>query len=101
MRRWRSGFCARRGEDLLPSRIIWRNKEQFDEGSGTVDALNEVIARATADLDIDAYRAQHPNDRLKSAEECFYHKLLIEQLARPQPVLDNVARWTFDRVADS
>ncbi len=88
-------------EDLLPKQIVWRSKEQFDEGSGTVDALDEVIARATADLDVEAYRAQYPDDRLKSAEECFYHKLLVEQLDRPQPVLDNVARWTFGRVADS
>ena len=88
-------------EDLLPKQIVWRNKEQFDEGSGTVDALEQVITRATAGLDVAAYRAQHPSDRLKSAEECFYHKLLVEQLARPQPVLDNVARWTFDRVAES
>ena len=88
-------------EDLLPPQIVWRNKEQFDEGSGTVDALAEVIARATAGLDVEAYRARYPSDRLKSAEECFYHKLLVEQFARPQPVLDNVARWTFNRVVDS
>ena len=26
-------------EDLLPPEIVWRTKEQFDEGSGTVDLL--------------------------------------------------------------
>ena len=26
-------------EDLLPAEIVWRDKEQFDEGSGTIDLL--------------------------------------------------------------
>ncbi len=30
-------------EDMLPDEIVWRKKEQFDEGSGTVDLLTETL----------------------------------------------------------
>ena len=31
-------------EDLLPAEVIWRRKAQFDEGSGTVAALDRALA---------------------------------------------------------
>ena len=81
-------------EDLLPSDIVWRDKEQFDEGSGTVDLLDPLIKTAAAGIDVEAYRAQYPHTRLRSAEECFYHKLLVESFEKPEVVLKNVARWS-------
>ena len=80
-------------DDLLPEEILWRDKEQFDEGSGTVDLLQELVESATADIDYRTYAAQHPEDGLRSVEECFYHKLLCEGYDQPQAVLRNVARW--------
>ena len=29
--------------DLLPTALVWREKAQFDEGSGTVDALGDAL----------------------------------------------------------
>ncbi|MCB0062974.1 MAG: hypothetical protein KDE19_12700, partial [Caldilineaceae bacterium] len=81
-------------EDLLPASIIWRNKEQFDEGSGTVDLLGPLIAAATATMDVAAYQAEHAQDNLRSAEECYYHQLLSHHFDRPRMILDNVARWS-------
>jgi asparagine synthase (glutamine-hydrolysing) len=80
-------------EDLLPSDIIWRNKEQFDEGSGTVDLLIDIIKQSATDIDPVAYAKRYPNDRLRSREECFYHKLLVDSFQRPERVLKNVGRW--------
>jgi asparagine synthase (glutamine-hydrolysing) len=80
-------------EDLLPHDIVWRNKEQFDEGSGTVDMLNELIKTASAGIDPQSYAAQYPDDHLQSAEECLYHKLLVESYKHPHIVLSNVGRW--------
>jgi asparagine synthase (glutamine-hydrolysing) len=43
-------------EDLLPHDLVWRNKAQFDEGSGTVEALGEalqIVAGMDAPLDRD------------------------------------------------
>ena len=83
-------------EDLLPADITWRNKEQFDEGSGMVDLLPEVLQRAASGIDAEAYKSLFKADRLRSNEECFYHRLLMEQFERPQEVLANVGRWQID-----
>lgn len=78
--------------DLLPADIVWRDKAQFDEGSGTADLLPSLAGRV--DLDVDRYRASFPDTLLRSAEECHYHALLRESLPDPDPVLATVARWT-------
>lgn len=83
-------------EDLLPAAIVWRDKAQFDEGSGTVDLLEPLIAATVAQIDVPAYRQAHAQDQLRSAEECFYHKLLTENFQQPRLVLDNVGRWSGD-----
>ena len=83
-------------EDLLPADITWRNKEQFDEGSGMVDLLPEVLRRTASSIDTEAYKSRFATDRLRSTEECFYHSLLMEQFERPQEVLANVGRWQID-----
>jgi asparagine synthase (glutamine-hydrolysing) len=83
-------------EDLLPSDIVWRNKEQFDEGSGMVDLLPQLIHEATAGIVIPSYQARHPTDRLRSAEECWYHQLLVNAFDDAGPVLANIGRWALD-----
>ena len=83
-------------EDLLPSDIVWRDKEQFDEGSGMVDLLPQLIREATAGLDVPSYQARHATDRLRSAEECWYHQLLVDAFDDAGPVLANVGRWSLD-----
>ena len=80
-------------EDLLPPEIVWRDKEQFDEGSGMVDLLPCVLDRAAAGIHTEGYAARFAADRLRSNEECFYHILLREQFDRPEGVLANVGRW--------
>ena len=83
-------------EDLLPADIVWRDKEQFDEGSGMVDLLPQVLDRLSAGIDSEAYRAKFKSDRLRSGEECLYHRTLLEQFEQPQAVLANVGRWQLD-----
>jgi asparagine synthase (glutamine-hydrolysing) len=83
-------------EDLLPPSIVWRKKEQFDEGSGTVDLLGAALRPLVADLDLAAYQA-HVQEDLRSPEEAVYHQLLVDGYRRPQPVLANTARWGANR----
>jgi asparagine synthase (glutamine-hydrolysing) len=83
-------------EDLLPPEIVWRDKEQFDEGSGMVDLLPAVLGRAAAGIQAKGYAARFAADRLRSNEECFYHRLLMEQFEQPQAVLANMGRWQLD-----
>jgi asparagine synthase (glutamine-hydrolysing) len=83
-------------EDLLPSDIVWRKKEQFDEGSGMVDLLPQLIDEATTGIDVPSYQARHATDRLRSAEECWYHQLVVDAFDHAEPVLANVGRWSLD-----
>ena len=83
-------------EDLLPHDIVWRTKEQFDEGSGTVDLLLEALGPLENDIELAAYRATI-DEPVRSAEEAHYHRMLCAGLARPEMILGNVARWTDDR----
>ncbi len=80
-------------EDLLPEEIVWRDKEQFDEGSGTVDLVNHALAGIMSENEAILYRERHANEKLRSAEECHYHKLFMEVFDHPEPILKNVGRW--------
>jgi asparagine synthase (glutamine-hydrolysing) len=85
-------------EDLLPHEIAWRDKEQFDEGSGTVDLLNRTLAEAMSPDEAAEYQAKYPDMGLRSAEECFYHRIFMDVFDKPEPILSNVGRWA-DRPA--
>jgi asparagine synthase (glutamine-hydrolysing) len=76
-------------EDLLPAEIVWRRKVQFDEGSGTVDALDAALA--------DLAGAPAPIDR--ATEAGVYERLLRERYADPELILSNAGVWTAMRVA--
>ena len=80
-------------EDLLPDEIVWRTKEQFDEGSGTVDLLKRLVAESMTEKEFHQYRALHSEAKLRSAEECLYHRFFTDAYANPGAVLANVARW--------
>lgn len=80
-------------EDLLPSEIVWRNKEQFDEGSGTVDLLTQMLAEAMSEEEAQGYRKKHSGTKLRSTEECYYHQVFMDVFKNPEPILANVARW--------
>ncbi len=79
--------------DLLPDEIVWREKLQFDQGSGTVDALQNGLDRFMPSTHAERHAADHAAWSLRSHEECVYHKLLTEAFDDPTPVLDNTARW--------
>jgi asparagine synthase (glutamine-hydrolysing) len=85
-------------EDLLPPEIIWRQKEQFDEGSGTADLMNAELSKIMTPGEAQGYRARFPDAKLRSTEECHYHRLFMEVFENPEPILANVARWA-DRPA--
>jgi asparagine synthase (glutamine-hydrolysing) len=86
-------------EDLLPPEIVWRDKEQFDEGSGTADlmarrGLDDWLAASQSK----AYSERHREAMLRSHEECAYHKMLCEGYPDAEFIVQNVARWSNNRV---
>jgi len=81
-------------EDLLPAEIVWRGKEQFDEGSGTTEFVADAVDRWMSADEAERYSRANAATRLRSVEECIYHKLLVEAFPRSSCVLDNVSRWS-------
>jgi len=75
--------------DLLPPDLVWRKKAQFDEGSGTVAALDQALA--------DLAGRPAPIDR--DTEAALYERLLREQYSDPDLVLAQAGTWTAARVA--
>jgi len=75
-------------EDLLPADLVWRKKAQFDEGSGTVDALSTALRTVAG--------AAAPVDR--PAEARLYERLLRDRYREPDFVLKAAGTWAADRV---
>ncbi|HAC62292.1 MAG TPA: asparagine synthetase B [Cyanothece sp. UBA12306] len=84
-------------EDMLPDSIVWRKKEQFDEGSGTVDLLTETLKDVMNEEQAQKYQKEHSQIRLRSPEECYYHQIFMDAFENPTAILNNVARWTENR----
>lgn len=75
-------------EHLLPREIVWREKSQFDQGSGVAELLarEEVLPE----------RAGDPGTRSgasRSAEEAAYRDLIVTQFDNPQAMLELVSHW--------
>lgn len=75
-------------EDLLPTDLIWRKKAQFDEGTGTIDVLNQAILQITG--------MKPPVNRENEGK--LYERLLCEQYEDPDLILKNAGMWTADRI---
>jgi asparagine synthase (glutamine-hydrolysing) len=76
-------------KDLLPAELVWRKKAQFDEGSGTVDALDQALAVL---LGVTPPVGRESEGRL-------YQRLLRDQYEDPDLILENAGMWTAGRVA--
>jgi asparagine synthase (glutamine-hydrolysing) len=81
-------------EDLLPYDIVWRDKEQFDEGSGTVDIMTEAVTDIIKKTEANKWIEENNQDNIRSAEEAAYYKLLDEAYGGCSAIFNNVARWS-------
>lgn len=75
--------------DLLPDALVWRKKAQFDEGSGTVDALGAALASLAG--------TGGPVSRQQEA--ALYERILRDRYETPDRILENAGRWASDRIA--
>jgi len=75
--------------DLLPTKLVWRKKAQFDEGSGTVDALGEALKRLSGKATAVG----------RKEEADLYESILREQFEAADRILRHAGQWTADRVA--
>lgn len=80
-------------EDLLPHDIVWRDKEQFDQGSGTADLLQALAPRNK----VASASFVRGSNIGRSAEEEAYRDMLAAAFDEPDPLLNLVAHWSTDR----
>jgi asparagine synthase (glutamine-hydrolysing) len=73
-------------EDLLPADIVWRDKAQFDEGSGAA----ELLAGRAADGPLPERRF---GIRPRSAEEARYLEVFASVFEAPEAMIPNLGRW--------
>ncbi len=74
--------------DLLPEEIAWRDKSQFDQGSGFADLLERLATPLGESLPGPA----------RGPEEAFYRRLLLEAFPELPGIVDLVGRWSEGRV---
>ena len=75
--------------DMLPTDLVWRKKAQFDEGSGTVEALQQALRGLL--------NTEEPVSR--EAEAALYEKILRDQFIDAERILENAGSWTDERVS--
>jgi asparagine synthase (glutamine-hydrolysing) len=75
--------------DLLPESLVWRKKAQFDEGSGTVAALQEALQTLTGER----------GEIGRAREGTLYEEILRGCFVDPDLILANAGQWKANRVA--
>ncbi len=84
-------------EDMLPREIVWRSKEQFDEGTGTVDVVETLTDLQVSPHEGESEPSDHGTPWLRSAEERTYYNLFTETCPNYQHVVGTVGRWAAGR----
>ncbi len=82
-------------EDMLPSEIVWRDKVQFDEGSGLAELMADEALRRGASL----RSGSDGFEEARSSEEAHYRTTLTQMLEEPAQILSLVAHWNERPVA--
>ncbi|WP_293872542.1 asparagine synthase B [Flavobacterium sp.] len=67
-------------EDMLPTSVAWRQKEQFSDGVGYswIDTLKEVVAKEISDEQLANVKFKFPIQTPTSKEEYYYRSIFAE-----------------------
>ena len=76
--------------DLLPADIVWRDKSQFDQGSGVGELLMQNLTSDPGDADNGVTQAA------RDVEEARYREMLFERFDNPERMQHLVAHWDSD-----
>jgi asparagine synthase (glutamine-hydrolysing) len=78
-------------KDDLGVKVAWREKEQFDQGSGSSELLAAVAEEAISDVEFLEESAEAPV-QIRNKEELYYYRIF--RTYYPESVLPLVGRWT-------
>lgn len=82
-------------EDILPGDIVWREKEQFDEGSGTVDILRNIVDNTFIKKEMIDMKKYVKKLNLRTPEECLYFKIFNNVYSHGENFSDTIGRWAL------
>ncbi|MDD3041143.1 asparagine synthase B [Bacteroides sp.] len=93
-------------EDILPTSVAWRQKEQFSDGVGYswIDTLKEVTAATVSDEQMEHAAERFPINTPMNKEEYYYRSIFEEHFpsesaARSVPSVPSVACSTAEALA--
>ena len=61
-------------EKLLPKEIVWRRKQKFSEGAGSVDMLQKYAEETISDKEFEKERKTLARGRIRTKEELMYFR---------------------------
>ncbi len=92
--------------DMLPEKIVWRQKEQFSDGVGYnwIDTLKSITAAAVSDEQMTHAAERFPINTPMSKEEYYYRTIFEEHFpsesaAKSVPSVPSVACSTAEALA--
>lgn len=77
-------------EDMLPQKIVWRIKQEFSQGSGTADILQQHFKDKISDEEFSITQQKHPI--VRSKEEAFYFLIFADHFGTGRAV-ETVGQW--------
>ncbi len=77
-------------ESYLGEKVAWREKQQFDQGSGSSNLLAEVAEREITDEEF-AREAKEVSIPVRNKEELYYYRIFRNFY--PEEILPLVGRW--------
>lgn len=83
------------GETDLPSSILWRDKEEFSEGSGAKDCIEDYMENSISTSVFHVETAnilKNDGIQLRSKEELYYYKIFKEHYPH-KAMAQQVGRW--------
>jgi len=62
-------------QELLPKEVVWRRKQRFSDGAGSINSLVKVAERAIPDAEFERERKSLPGERIRTKEELMYYRV--------------------------
>jgi len=66
-------------ERSLPKEVVWRRKQRFSDGAGSIQALVSVADKMISDAEFKKERKVLPKGRIRTKEELLYYRHFIEK----------------------
>jgi len=66
-------------ENSLPKEVVWRRKQRFSDGAGSIQALVSVADKMISDAEFEKERKALPRGRIRTKEELLYYRHFVEK----------------------